>query len=46
MGLGLRRLSAGSLWRDADFLRLWSAQTVSQVGSQVSGLALPLVAIL
>jgi MFS family permease len=27
-------------------LRLWGAQTVSQVGSQVSGLALPLVAIL
>jgi MFS family permease len=35
----------GALWRDADFLRLWSAQTISQVGSQVSGLALPLVAI-
>jgi MFS family permease len=42
----LRRASDGSLWRDADFLRLWGAQTVSQVGSQVSGLALPLVAIL
>jgi MFS family permease len=41
-----RRVSPGSLWRDADFLRLWGAQTVSQVGSQVSGLALPLVAIL
>jgi hypothetical protein len=36
----------GSLWRNGDFLRLWSAQTVSQFGSQVTGLALPLAAIL
>jgi MFS family permease len=34
------------LWRHGDFLRLWSAETISQVGSQVSNLALPLVAIL
>lgn len=34
------------LWRHPDFLRLWSAQTVSQFGSQVSQLALPLAAIL
>ncbi|MBA3567239.1 MAG: hypothetical protein H0W31_10370, partial [Actinobacteria bacterium] len=32
----------GGLWRHPDFLRLWSAQTVSQFGSQVSQLALPL----
>jgi MFS family permease len=42
----LRARTAGVLWRDSDFLRLWSAQSVSMVGSQVSGLALPLVAIL
>jgi MFS family permease len=36
----------GSLWRQRDFALLWSAQTVSMVGSQVSGIALPLVAIL
>ncbi len=36
----------GGLWRHADFLKLWSAETISQVGSQVSQLALPLVAIL
>lgn len=36
----------GGLWRHPDFLRFWSAQTISQFGSQVSGLALPLVAIL
>jgi MFS family permease len=36
----------GGLWRHPDFLRLWSAQTLSQFGSQISQLALPLVAIL
>ena len=36
----------GGLWRHRDFLKLWSAETVSQFGSQVSQLALPLVAIL
>jgi MFS family permease len=35
-----------SLWRHPDFLKLWSAETVSQFGSQVSLLAIPLVAIL
>jgi MFS family permease len=33
------------LWRHRDFLKLWSAQTVSQFGSQISALAIPLVAI-
>jgi len=36
----------GGLWRHSDFLKLWSAETISQFGSQVSGLALPLVAII
>ncbi|HET7677548.1 MAG TPA: MFS transporter, partial [Candidatus Limnocylindrales bacterium] len=35
----------GGLLRHADFRKLWAAETVSQVGSQVSMLALPLVAI-
>ena len=35
----------GGLWRHSDFLKLWSAETISQVGSQVTGLALPFVAI-
>lgn len=35
----------GSLWRHADFMKLWTAETISQVGSQVTLLALPLVAI-
>ena len=36
----------GGLWRHGDFLKLWSAETISQFGSQVGQLALPLVAIL
>ncbi|MCC6619343.1 MAG: MFS transporter [Chloroflexi bacterium] len=35
-----------SLWRHRDFMRLWSAQTVSQFGDEVTQLALPLVAII
>jgi MFS family permease len=35
----------GGLWRHPDFLKLWSAETISQFGSQVTGLALPFVAI-
>ena len=35
-----------SLWRHRDFRRLWSAETISQLGTQVTLLALPLIAIL
>jgi len=34
-----------SLWRHPDFLKLWTAESISQVGTQVTGLALPLAAI-
>jgi MFS family permease len=34
------------LHRHGDFVRLWSAQSISQLGSQVSTLALPLVAVI
>ena len=34
-----------SLWRDRDFLKLWAAQTISMLGSSVSFLALPLIAV-
>ena len=34
------------LYRHADFRRLWAAQTVSRFGSQISQLALPLVAVI
>jgi MFS family permease len=36
----------GGLWRHPDFLKLWSAQSISQLGTQVSALAIPLAAIL
>ncbi len=39
-------LGTDSLWRHGPFMRLWSAQTVSQLGDQVSFLALPLTAVL
>ncbi|MDI5969270.1 MFS transporter [Streptomyces sp. SL13] len=40
-----RGIPAGSLWRHRDFMLLWSGQTVSLFGSQVSWLAVPLVAV-
>ena len=35
-----------SLWRHPDFLKLWTGQTVSRLGSVVTRTALPLVALL
>jgi MFS family permease len=40
------RALGGRLWRNADFMRLWVGQTVSEAGTQVSQLAVPTVAIL
>jgi MFS family permease len=37
---------SGGLWRHADFLKLWTGETISQLGTQVSQLAIPLTAIL
>jgi MFS family permease len=34
------------LWRHSDFLKLWSAETVSQFGTQFTILALPLAAVI
>jgi MFS family permease len=42
----LRLWPRGGLWRHPDFLRLWGATTVSQLGSQVTLVALPLAAVL
>jgi MFS family permease len=36
---------SSSLLRHPDFVRLWTAETVSQLGTQVSALAIPFVAI-
>jgi MFS family permease len=41
----VRLWPTGGLWRHPDFIKLWSAETVSQFGTQVSQLALPLAAI-
>lgn len=38
--------SAPGLWRNPSFLRLWLAQTVSNAGSQITTLAIPLIAVL
>jgi MFS family permease len=40
------RRQRSELWQHADFRRLWVGETVSQFGSMISQLALPLVAIL
>ena len=40
------RPGARSLWRHRDFLKLWTAETISQLGTQVTLLGLPLIAIL
>ena len=41
-----RAWPTGGLWRHADFLKLWTGETISQFGSQVSQIAIPFVAIL
>jgi MFS family permease len=41
----LRQLFTG-LWRHPDFLKLWTGETISLLGSQVTILAMPLVAVL
>jgi MFS family permease len=38
--------STGGLWRHADFRRLWAAQSASLFGSEITALALPLMAVL
>jgi len=37
---------AGGLWREADFLKLWSAQGISALGSRITRTALPILAVL
>lgn len=43
--MGVNDRKRRPLRRQRDFLLLWSGQTVSEVGSQISVLALPLVAV-
>jgi MFS family permease len=44
--VGLTLWPRRGLWRHTDFLRLWGAASVSQIGSQITLLALPLAAVL
>src|SRR5215510_4164741 len=44
--LGVTRGSVTGLWRDREFLKFWAASAISDLGSQVSTLALPLIAVL
>ena len=37
---------SGALWREADFLKLWSAQGISALGSRITRTALPILAVL
>jgi len=43
---GVDEAAGESLWRHGDFMRLWSAETVSQLGTQITLLAMPLAAVL
>lgn len=38
------RWQRGDLWRHADFLNVWTAETISQFGAQISIFAVPLIA--
>jgi MFS family permease len=38
------RRPTGGLWGNQDFLKLWAGQSVSEVGTQISGLAIPWLA--
>jgi len=40
------RLPADDLWRNRDFVRFWTGESVSLLGSQITALALPFMAVL
>jgi len=41
-----RRSRFGALWRDPEFLKFWSGETISLFGTYVTTLALPLLAVI
>lgn len=41
-----RARASRSLWRDGNFLTMWSGQALAQLGSQVTELAIPVLAVL
>jgi MFS family permease len=40
------RRPSGNLWQHPDFMKLWTGQSISEFGSQISQLAIPLLALL
>ncbi|MEO8718326.1 MAG: MFS transporter [Burkholderiales bacterium] len=42
----IRARSPDDLWRNGDFVRLWSSLTITHFGGQITFLALPLIAVL
>jgi len=38
------RRPSGDLWHHSDFLKLWTGQSISEFGSQISALAIPWLA--
>ena len=38
------RRPSGALWSHPDFVKLWTGQSISELGSQVSQLAIPWLA--
>ena len=36
---------SGALWHHRDFMKMWTGQTISQFGSSISQLALPIIAV-
>src|SRR6476646_11973302 len=36
---------SGALWSHSDFMKMWTGQTISQFGSSISELALPIIAV-
>ena len=41
-----KRRNGSGLWRHPDFMKLWTGETISQLGTQVTLLALPTTAII
>jgi MFS family permease len=39
------RRPSGALWSHRDFMKMWTGQTISQFGSSISELALPIIAL-
>jgi MFS family permease len=39
------RRPSGALWSHRDFMKMWTGQTISQFGSSISQLALPIIAV-